>query len=151
MRPESEEPAQPLGRILRGLGTKPQDSQVLSLSGSQWEAGFPADGRRADTEASGLCHSWRLDCGPRRATPPGWLPPVPPHGGHRDGTLALKRGVLSLNSWEGSPACHGEGPMGQKRLLLSSQPPLRAQPAGGEKQASLMPWGAEPEQRSGGC
>ena len=47
MRPESEEPAQPLGRILRGFGTKPQDSQVLSFSGSQWEAGFPAERKKA--------------------------------------------------------------------------------------------------------
>lgn len=47
IRPESEGPTQPLGRILRGFGTKPQNSRVLSLSGSQLEAGFPAEQKEA--------------------------------------------------------------------------------------------------------
>lgn len=47
MRLESEGPTQPLGRILRGFGTKPLNSQDLSLSGSQLEAGFPAERKEA--------------------------------------------------------------------------------------------------------
>lgn len=138
-RPKSEGQIQALGRILRGCGTEPQNGKFFHFLCLSWKLGSLKNRRRLDAEssrpvgraldpesgrpesASGLCHFGCLDCG--RATPPAWPSPVPPHRVHRNRTLTLKRGIPSLDSWEGEPSLPCQGADGTRDKGASSSLP----------------------------